>query len=411
KLESSRNQRLRRVLLVVSLAANVGMLAYFKYANFFLRSLEEGLQLAGLQTTLPVLSVLLPIGISFYTFEAINYVVDVYRRRIPAERALGHFMLFILFFPHLIAGPIVRARDFLPQIRRRKRWDWARLNLGLRFFLLGLFKKFVIADRMALFADPIFASPGAFNTAALWMGAFAYALQVYADFSGYTDMALGTAHMLGYKLAPNFNMPYLSANIAEFWRRWHMSLSSWLRDYLFIPLGGSRGSRWQTYRNLMLVMTIGGLWHGASWPFVIFGVIQGGMLVMHRAFRQCCESRPALSEALLTIPGTALRVAFTFTIFTCSLVVFRSTTLALGWTMLKGMLLGNGGLPTPLVAWSLGFTFAVVAVGHALGQRQLWQRLAARVPSPIRGLGYAALLLMAIVLGPTTSKAFIYFQF
>ena len=158
-----------------------------------------------------------------------------------AERNLAHFMLFILFFPHLVAGPIVRARDFLPQIRRRKRWNWLRMQLGVQFFLMGLFKKLVIADRMALFVDPVFADPDAYGAAAAWLAVLAYALQIYCDFSGYTDMAIGTAHLLGYQLAKNFDMPYLAANIAEFWRRWHISLSTWLRDYLFIPLGGSRG--------------------------------------------------------------------------------------------------------------------------------------------------------------------------
>ena len=191
---------------------------------------------------MPVLSVILPVGISFYTFEAINYTVDVYRRKIRAERDLGHFLLFILFFPHLVAGPIVRAKDFLPQIRRRKHWDWARIHLGMQFILMGLFKKLAVADHLAQYADPIFADPTLYRTSAIWMGVLAYAIQIYCDFSGYTDMAIGCAHLLGYRLAKNFNLPYLAVNVSDFWRRWHISLSSWLRDYLFIPLGGSRGN-------------------------------------------------------------------------------------------------------------------------------------------------------------------------
>src|SRR5439155_22409421 len=176
--------------------------------------LGDALTAAGVASSIPVLSVTLPVGISFYTFEAINYTVDVYRRRIRAERDLGHFLLFILFFPHLVAGPIVRAKDFLPQVRRRKRWDWARIHLGVQFLLMGLFKKMAIADQMAQFADPIFADPASFRSSAVWMGVLAYAVQIYCDFSGYTDLAIGSAHLLGYRLALNFNMPYLAVNVS-----------------------------------------------------------------------------------------------------------------------------------------------------------------------------------------------------
>ncbi|OYV80797.1 MAG: membrane-bound O-acyltransferase family protein, partial [Planctomycetia bacterium 21-64-5] len=231
-IAASEDPRRRKLLLSITVVGNLSLLCYFKYANFFLHSVEQTLQAMGATSSLPVLQVILPIGISFYTFEAINYGVDVYRRHVPAERSLAHFMLFITFFPHLVAGPIVRARDFLPQINRRKQWDWARLQLGAQFFLMGLFKKLAVADRMAMFADPVFANPEQYRTTAVWLAVLAYALQIYCDFSGYTDMALGTAHMLGFKLAQNFNMPYASANISEFWRRWHISLSSWLRDYL-----------------------------------------------------------------------------------------------------------------------------------------------------------------------------------
>ena len=227
---------------------------------------------------------MLPVGLSFYTFEAISYVLDVYRHKLPAERNLDHFLLFILFFPHLIAGPIVRGRDFLPQIRYPRRWSWPRAHLGLQLFLLGLFKKLAIGDRMALFVEPVFGDPGAFQPYVLWIAMFAYAVQIYCDFSGYCDMALGCAHLLGYRLADNFNLPYLATNIDRLLAAArHMSLSSWLRDYLFIPLGGSHGSRWRTYRNLIAVMVLGGMWHGAGLTYVVFGLVHG--LALHRAFR------------------------------------------------------------------------------------------------------------------------------
>jgi alginate O-acetyltransferase complex protein AlgI len=410
-MERSSAPRWRKRLLTLSVVGNLGLLCYYKYANFYLRSLEEGLHAEGGAASLPVLRVILPVGISFYTFEAINYTVDVYRRRVPAERNLGHFLLFITFFPHLVAGPIVRARDFLPQIRRPKRWSWLRMHLGVQYCLMGLFKKLAIADRMALFTDPVFAHPEHFNTGALWLAALAYAMQVYCDFSGYTDLALGTAHLLGYKLAQNFNMPYLAPNISEFWRRWHISLSTWLRDYLFIPLGGSRGGRWRTCRNLLLTMTLGGLWHGASWPFVVFGFLQGCWLSLHRLFRDFCAYWPRLSRLLQSAAGTALRVAATFVMFACTLVVFRTATLALGWTMLHGMVTPQLGQGPPLPARGLWYTVAVVALCHALARRAGWKKMHDRLPSPVRGFGYAAVLTLALLLAPETNKAFIYFQF
>jgi alginate O-acetyltransferase complex protein AlgI len=414
-MEASTSPRLRKGLLGLSLTMNLGMLAYFKYANFFLRSVEDALRAAGQTASLPVLSILLPIGISFYTFEAVSYTVDVYRRRIPAERDLAHFMLFILFFPHLVAGPVVRARDFLPQANRLKRWDWARLCLGAQYVLIGCFKKLAIGDRMALFADPIFANPAVHGCAALWLATFAYALQVFCDFSGYSDIAIGCAHLLGYKLAQNFDMPYLSRNLSEFWRRWHISLSSWLRDYVFIPLGGSRDGRWQTYRNLLVTMTLAGLWHGANWTYMLFGLVQGGLLCLHRHFAEFSASRPSLGRVLQSAGGTALRVACTFLCFCTTLVIFRSASLGAAWTMLGRMLSSADGLPSPLHPRGFWITAAVVALGHLLGyllgKRGLWRRLAEGVPVPIRGMGFAALLTLALVLGPDASKAFVYFQF
>ncbi len=411
RLEVSSVPWRRKALLAVSLTVNLGLLCFFKYANFFLRSLEEAVRAAGGQASLPVLELLLPLGISFYTFEAISYTVDVYRRRIRAERNLANFMLFILFFPHLIAGPIVRARDFLPQVARRKRWSWGRLHLGLRYFVLGMFKKLAVADRMALFADPVFSDPGRYGTGALWVAALAYAVQVYCDFSGYTDMALGVAHMLGYKLAPNFRLPYLAPNVAEFWRRWHISLSNWLRDYVFIPLGGSRRGRWRTCLNLMVVMVLGGLWHGARWPCVAFGAWQGAWLCLHRGFRGWSGRRPRLDALLRSPLGTVLQVALTFVTFCCALVVFRAPTLADGGAMLAGMFAGRAGSGTPMHMESFLVLLAVVIAGHALAASGLGDRLLARLPAPLRGFAYATAMSLALLLVPETNKAFIYFQF
>jgi alginate O-acetyltransferase complex protein AlgI len=411
-MDRTASPRGRKLLLCLSLFVNLGLLCYFKYANFFLVSLDEALIAAGSPLWFRTLRVILPIGISFYTFEAINYTVDVYRRKVPAERNLFHFLLFILFFPHLVAGPIVRARDFLPQIRQPKRWNWYRVHLGAQFILMGLFKKLVIADRMAWFVDPVYAAPGQYQTETAWLAVFAYALQVYCDFSGYSDMAIGTAHLLGYKLAQNFNMPFLAVNVGDFWRRWHISLSSWLRDYLFIPLGGSRGGEWKANRNLFLTMTLCGLWHGAAWPFVGFGVVQAFYMMIHRAFHRYCRQRPRLDGILCSRPGTMLRMTLTFLTFCLSLVIFRSPDFATTGHMFYRLFHPESGLMgPPLSVMSFWLAVGVVAAAHGLRHFELWQHWSWRMPPSLLGIGYTAVLMVALVLAPHGGKGFIYFQF
>ena len=402
----------RKLLVVVSIAANLGLLCYFKYVNFFLESLQAALRSCGAETSWPLLSVFLPIGISFYTFEAISYIVDVYRGRLQPERSLPNFLLFILFFPHLVAGPIVRARDFLPQVRRRKQFNWARAHLGVQLFLMGLLKKWVIADRMALFADPVFADPDGYKTGAAWIALFAYALQIYGDFSGYSDMAFGLAHLFGYHLSMNFDKPYSAVNISDFWRRWHISLSSWLRDYLFIPLGGSRGSRWATCRNLLITMVLGGLWHGADWNFVLFGAIHGLLLSGHYLFRKACAVRPRWRAVLETVPGTLMRVGFTFVTFALSLVVFRSPKIEIGLAFFRRLVVPNPiGQNEPLLGIGFALTALVVFLAHLPWAMPLWKRLVATLPRPALGAVYAFGLNFVLMLAPLTDKVFIYFQF
>jgi alginate O-acetyltransferase complex protein AlgI len=403
----------RRLLLGASLGVNLGLLCYFKYANFFLDSLQQSLHLVGGNVAFATLQVIVPFGISFYTFEAISYTMDVYRRRIPAEKSLPNFMLFILFFPHLVAGPIVRARDFLPQAARPKRFSWPRMQLGVEYFLMGLFKKMVIADSMALYSDAVFgesADPSTLSTQAVWIGVLAFAVRIYCDFSGYSDMALGSAHMLGYKLTINFRMPYLAKNVSEFWRRWHISLSSWLRDYLFIPLGGSKCSRWKTARNLMITMTLGGLWHGANWSFVIWGVLHGLMLVVHRFFRDFAEERPRLKALLETWAGTLFRMALTC-FCVCLCWVFFQPSLARAMAILGRMTtLTDAGL-LPIQPPRLLGLLAVVVVAHLVASSGLWTRMARRLPAPTLGAAYALLLIASLLLTPDVSRTFIYFQF
>ena len=322
-LENSREQARKKKFLIASIVMNLGLLFYFKYTNFFLESLGNLLHGLGVGVRMPVLELVLPIGISFYTFEAISYMVDVYHGRTRAEKNPINFLLFITFFPRMVAGPIIRARNFLPQLRREKRFDWARFDLGLQYVLLGLVKKMAIADRMSFLVDPVYDHPGQYTTSAVWVAVIAYSLQVYCDFSGYSDIALGTAHMLGFKLPVNFDQPYMSRNIAEFWRRWHISLSTWLRDYVFISMGGSRGTELKTAFTLMTTMMLCGLWHGAKWTFVIFGVAQGLMLLVQRWFRLFCKARPEWKARMETGAATVLCIMFTYFMFTLSLVIFR----------------------------------------------------------------------------------------
>ncbi len=410
-MDSAALLRWRKVLLVVSIVGNVGMLCYFKYADFFLHSLAEALRAFGAHASLPVLSVILPVGISFYTFEAINYMVDVYERRIPAEKSLANLGLFILFFPHLVAGPIVRARDFLPQIGRRKRWSWLRLQAGAQLFLLGLFKKLAIADRMAQFVDPVFADPGAYDTGASWMAMIAYAIQVYCDFSGYSDMALGSAQLLGYKLAQNFNLPFLARNLPEFWRRWHMTLSLWLRDYLFFPLGGSRGAGWRVAWNLLVTFTICGLWHGAAWNFVLWGFVTGCLLCLHRAWQGWCRQRPRLDQALQSPAGTILSIACTFLCFCLTLVVFRCSSLAGMGMIFANLFTRHAGLSSPLHPTGFVLACLLMVLGHAAALIGADRWFSTRLPGPVVGAGYATALACTLLLAVDGNQAFIYFQF
>ncbi len=289
-IHRSQSARARKAIVALSMGSNLAILGFFKYYNFFIDNLNW---ISGGTFDLAMRTIVLPAGISFYTFKSMSYTIDVFRREIAPSRSWLDYVAFITFFPELIAGPIVRASVFLPQLEEDRPLARARTTAGASLFLLGLTKKVLIADNVALnVADPVFADPASFSTGAIWAAVAAYTIQVYADFSGYSDMAIGVAKILGYDLPENFNMPYLSSNPSEFWRRWHMTLSSWLRDYLYIPLGGNRISGLRTYTNLGATMLLGGLWHGASWNFVLWGALHGGALSLHRWLRQWLRPMP-----------------------------------------------------------------------------------------------------------------------
>lgn len=281
KKDSNKNSKL---VLFTGIGVALITLGFFKYYNFFIDTFTSVFNL-----NINTLKIIMPLGISFYTFQAISYIADVYLGKMKASKSILKVLLYISFFPQIISGPIVKAHDFFPQLEEEKIITTDRLSYGLQRFVVGAFKKVVIADRLAVCVNCIYSAPNAYSGLSLMFGAISYALQIYYDFSGYSDMAIGIGHILGYDLGENFNLPYLSKNPSEFWRRWHISLSSWFRDYVYIPLGGSRKGKFKTYVNIFITMILSGLWHGANWSFVLWGAIHGFGQIIHKFFKEIGE--------------------------------------------------------------------------------------------------------------------------
>lgn len=273
KIEGADGKRMKKVWLYISVIINLGFLGFFKYYNFFVESFAETVSHFGFHTDPWLLNILLPVGISFYTFHGLSYVFDIYNERIKAEHNFVDYAVFVSFFPLLVAGPIERATHLLPQVKKNRVFDYQGAVDGLRQILWGLFKKIVIADNCAIYANDIFSNSADYSGSTLVLGALFFTIQIYCDFSGYTDIALGTARLFGFRLLRNFAFPYFSRDIAEFWRRWHISLSSWFKDYLYIPLGGSRGGIWMSIRNTFIIFIVSGFWHGANWTFIVWGAL------------------------------------------------------------------------------------------------------------------------------------------
>jgi alginate O-acetyltransferase complex protein AlgI len=335
-IAATTNPKQRKRLLIISVIANLGVLAFFKYFNFFIESFQSAMSLLAVPTSPVTLYILLPVGISFYTFQSMSYTIDVYRREIEAERSLLNFATFVVFFPQLVAGPIVRARDFLPQLRRDHPFDWNRVISGLALVLLGYFKKVVVADSLASVVDGAFQYADAQTSLGFIVAVVFYAFQIYCDFSGYTDIARGIARMLGFEFPENFRTPYFSRSFSEFWTRWHISLSSWLRDYLYIPLGGNRHGAFNTYRNLMLTMLLGGLWHGANWTFVFWGFLHGLYLVLQRLLEPGYQKMMRTLKVPRALSG-ALSMAVVFALTCFAWIFFRSQTFEQALTVIGGI--------------------------------------------------------------------------
>ena len=401
-LERTNAPSRRRAILIGSLACNLGFLGFFKYYNFLASNLA--LALGGPPRSY-WLDIVLPLGISFHTFQSISYVVDVYRREQKAIRNPVDYALFIAFFPQLVAGPIVRARNFFGDLYHWKPPSADDVSRGIFLMALGLTKKMAFADQFAVVANSYFndvaAHPGRITA---WSGAFAFAMQIYFDFSGYTDMAIGMAKLLGFHFPINFRRPYLARGIADFWRRWHISLSTWLRDYLYIPLGGNRRGRWMTYRNLMLTMLLGGLWHGASWNFLIWGGYHGALLSAERALRG--SRKPQCGFDLLD----PVRILVTFGLVTVGWVFFRAADLQQSVHVI-GQMLGGAPGKNLLLPWQIGL--AAVALVIALAEEQ-WEAVERLMTAPAwaYAAALAAMLFCLEVFGAIDSGIpFIYFQF
>lgn len=409
-IHRSASRRRQKLFLALGATLSLSVLATFKYGDFVLSSFRAAAGAAGWPLPPLALRLIAPVGISFFTFELLSYLVDVYRGRIEPARSPLELLIFIAFFPHLVAGPIMRAHDFLPQLRPVPSLSAGDGGRAVFLLCVGLLKKAVIADLLALnLVDRVFETPARYTSAEILVGIYGYALQIYCDFSAYSDLAIGSALLLGLRLPQNFDRPYLSRSVTEFWRRWHISLSSWLRDYLFLSLGGAGGSRWRAARNLMITMLLGGLWHGAAWTFVAWGALHGLGLAFGAAWGSRDRGAAARSGARLL--RDALCALLTFHFVCLGWVLFRAASFQGAWEMLQEVAALRGGTAnvTPLL-WAV---LAAGALTHLVPRRVVAgaEAVVTSMPAAAQGALLLATVLAARWAGTTGVVPFIYFQF
>ena len=403
----------RRAVMIAGLGVNLGILGFFKYFNFFSEIISRAFGAVGVAMQISHLDVLLPVGISFYTFQALGYMLDVYRGTIRAEKNLFRYALFVFFFPQLVAGPIERSKNLLSQVNAPRDWDAGRARDGLGIMLLGFFEKMVVADRAALYVDEVFACWVDASGMQIVLATILFAFQIYGDFSGYSHIAIGAAKILGYDLMENFRQPYFAVSVRDFWRRWHVSLSTWFRDYLYIPLGGSRVSRPRAALNTMITFTVSGLWHGASLNYVVWGMMNGALQVLE-GFLPKRKKKDAL-------PARALKTVLTFALICCTWFFFRVNALSTGMKMLRRVLRCFFGPPiaTPLTHWQwllLALSILLLLLLDLLREsgRGLLE-ISKRWPGVITdALSVLAVLMIVLfgIWGPNyDAQAFIYFVF
>lgn len=396
----------RRLYLMLSLAGNLGVLVYFKYGGMLLKTGTTLAECCGVSVPPYTWDVVLPVGISFYTFQTLSYVLDVYLRRHPPSQSFLDFALYVTFFPQLVAGPIIRADEFIPFCDRERPATGRMLNWGAVLILIGVFQKTVLADGIfAPVVESVYDRMSAPTPLAAWVGSLAFSGQIYCDFSGYSLCAIGTAMCLGFALPDNFKSPYAAIGFSDFWRRWHISLSTWLRDYLYIPLGGNRGGAWRTHVNLMVTMLLGGIWHGANWTFVVWGGLHGLFLVLERLFRRTVDRQPLgwfSSIVLGTLTFLGVNLAWVF---------FRARSFSRAFLLLRAML-GLGGHERVSIGNSLPVVacMGVLLLLQGLFHNDSWESFSRRIPSWLIGI-VLGLLLLAMLTQSGEDRAFIYFQF
>lgn len=400
RIEATQPDRKRKQYLTLSIITNLGMLGFFKYFGFFTDSFVVFSDMMGFSVNRVTLDIVLPVGISFYTFQTMSYTIDVYRRKIAAEKSLLDVGFYVAFFPQLVAGPIVRAIDFLPQLARKREIKDVAFKALILLFIIGFIKKACISDNIAPYVDMVFEDPQAYSALSIRVAIMLYAAQIYCDFSGYTDMAIACAGLLGYHLPRNFNAPYLATSIIDFWHRWHISLSTWLRDYLYIPLGGNRYGSWHRYRNIMITMLLGGLWHGAAWTFVIWGGLHGIALSANHLWNE------RVGKSLGIIAGWFLTIC----IVCLCWIFFRSDTLSealyLSGVYLMGDAKGADNFKALIIALP-----AILFFVHLVWYKYKLEDYFSKVNNLLFSVLIGLLIALAVAFIPTGYKPFIYFQF
>jgi D-alanyl-lipoteichoic acid acyltransferase DltB (MBOAT superfamily) len=401
-IDRSDNERRRKLILAFSIAVNLGILGFFKYFDFFGENLRHLAGLAGLRLDELTLKIILPVGISFYTFQSMSYTIDVYRGRIQAEKSLADFALYVAFFPQLVAGPIERAANLLPQIKADRRVSPRQIDEGLWLIYWGFFKKVFVADNLAGIVNEVFAKTGLFPGAEALAGIYAFAFQIYGDFAGYSDIARGLAKLMGVELMVNFKFPYFVSTPGDFWRHWHISLSTWFRDYLYVPLGGSLGSRWLTARNVFLTMLLAGLWHGAAWHFAVWGVYWAVLLFAYQALKERVFPRPlALAAGILMFHWTCL-----------GWLIFSAADLTQVMDFARNIFFNFSWSPDASYFFlKTGFIIAPLIALLALKKLKNDSLLILKWPAPFRWAFYVTLFYLISTLGEFGGKEFIYFQF